>query len=99
MASKIRVSTQELRRKAEELESLNATFSKEVGNLREDETLLGQSYKGDAQAQFHIQFTNDAVKFDQFAQVIARFVQQLREDADAYDRAEVANVSIAMTRK
>ena len=99
MASKIRVSSQELRRRAEELESLNAAFSKEVGDLRDDETLLGQSYKGDAQAQFHIQFTNDAGKFDQFAQVITRFVQQLREDADAYDRAEAANVSIAMTRK
>ena len=50
-------------------------------------------------AQFHNQFVNDTEKFNQFAQVIAQFIQQLREDADAYDKVEAENASIAMTRK
>ena len=99
MASRIRVTTQELRKQAGELENLNAAFCREVGNLGDDETLLGQSYRGDAQVQFHNQFVNDAEKFNQFAQVIAQFIQQLREDADAYDKVEAENASIAMTRK
>lgn len=99
MASKIRVTTQELRNKANELESLNTAFRSDVMGLRDDEMQLAQSYEGDAQKQFHIQFTNDMEKFDRFYQTIQQFIQQLRADADNYDKTEAMNVSIAATRK
>lgn len=99
MATKIRVSTQELRSKAQELESLNEAFRTEVIGLRDDETLLASSYEGDSQKKFHIQFAGDMEKFDRFYNTIRQFIEQLRQDADTYDRAEAANVEIATTRR
>lgn len=99
MATKIRVTTRELRSRAEELESLNENFHQEVSKLREDETLLSTSYEGDSQKKFHEQFTMDMEKFDTFYNVIRQYITQLRQDADAYDRTEAANVEIASRRK
>lgn len=99
MASTLMVTTSELRKRADELESLNEAFLGKVNGLKDDETLLGQSYVGEAQKQFHAQFMNDAEKFQQFYNVIRQFVQQLRTDAETYDRAEAANVSVVASRR
>ena len=53
MASTLMVTTSELRKRADELESLNEAFLGKVNGLKDDETLLGQSYVGEAQKQFH----------------------------------------------
>ena len=44
MASTLMVTTSELRKRADELESLNEAFLGKVNGLKDDETLLGQSY-------------------------------------------------------
>jgi len=97
--AEIRVTTQELTRMAEELEKMNSVFCSEILELRVDEALLSTSYEDDSQKQFHIQFSSDVEKFEQFYQTIQQFIQQLRTNADTYDKAEAANVSIAMARK
>lgn len=98
MAATIRVSTRELRNRANKLEEYNEKFYTQVTGLKEDESVLTQTFEGDSQKQFHIAFTNNAEKFDQFHAVIQKYIQQLREDADAYDRTEAENVSIASTK-
>ena len=99
MTSKTRVTPQELRKKADELENLNTTFLTQVSGLRDDEAKQGASYKGDAQTQFHIRFTNDLEKFEAFSNAIRRYIEQLRADADSYDAAESRNVVIAQTNR
>lgn len=99
MAGKIRVSTRELRNRANELENLNEKFHQEVMKLRQDETNLNSSYEGDAQKKFHEQFTLDVEKFDKFYTMIQQYIVQLRSDADQYDRTENINVDIASRRK
>ena len=99
MASTLMVTTSELRKRADELESLNEAFLGKVNGLKDDETLLGQSYVGEAQKQFHAQFINDAEKCKQFYNVIREFIQQLRTDAETYDKAEAANISVATSRR
>lgn len=99
MATKIRVSTQILRSRANELEQMNNKFHQEVENLRNDENVLSTSYAGMAQKEFHKQFTMDAEKFDKFFNGIQRYIEQIRQDADDYDRVESINREIAVTRK
>lgn len=99
MASRLRVTSQELRKRADELENLNTTFLAQVSGLKEDETKLAGSYQGDAQKQFHIRFVNDMEKFQAFSNAIRRYIEQLRADADSYDAAESRNVAIAQTNR
>ena len=99
MATKIRVTTAELRKRANDLEALNESFKREVQGLRDDENQLSVSYEGEAQRKFHQAFMTDASKFDSFYELIRRFIQQLRTDADTYDRVERENLNIASTRK
>ncbi len=96
--AQIRVSTQELRNTANELEQCNEVFRTQAAGLRDDENLLSQSYEGDSQKQFHTAFMANAEKFDQFHMTVQNFIRQLREDADAYDRMEAENAAIASTK-
>lgn len=99
MASKFRVTPKELRNKANELEILNNRFKSEVRKLKDDNMILGMKWEGDARKKFNEQFLLDAGKFDQFSEGIMKFIQQLRTDADNYDKVENTNTSIASVRK
>lgn len=99
MTSTIRISsTAALRSKASELETLNETFHSEVRNMRDDEATLRTAYEGKSSDTFHTQFIGDMDKFDIFYNTIQQFIQQLRTNADNYDKTEAANVEIASTR-
>lgn len=99
MASKFSVTPRTLRAKADELEGLNRKFKAEVESLRNDNSSLGTKWEGDARNKFNEEFLKDAVKFDQFSKGIDQFIQQLRTDADEYDKVENKNLGIASTRK
>ncbi len=99
MASRLRVTSQELRKRANELENLNTAFLAQVSGLKEDEARLSGSYQGDAQKQFHIRFVKDVENFQAFSNAIRRYIEQLRADADSYDAAERRNVAIAQTNR
>lgn len=99
MATTIRVTTATLRAKADELRLLNAKFNTEVAGLNESEARLATMWEGDAQKAFHQQFQVDHEKFKVFFEGINKYVERLIASADAYDKAEAANVSTAQTRK
>lgn len=99
MATTIRVTTANLRKSAEELRGLNAKFKMEVSGLNDSETRLASMWEGEAQKVFRSEFQKDKAKFDQFYEGIERYVERLMETANAYDKAESQNVSIAQTRK
>lgn len=99
MATIIRVTTSELRRRAEELRNLNERFNKEVDALNDRERQLMTMFEGDASKAFNQQFQIDKGKFFTFYNGINQYIQRLLDAAEAYDRAEAQNVSIANTRK
>lgn len=67
MAQRFRVTPSEMRRKADELETLNNKFKAEVTNLKSDNTVLGRQWEGDARNKFNQEFLKDAQKFDEFS--------------------------------
>ena len=98
MASKFKVTPATVRNKASELENLNNQFKNEVSGLRDDNTALGSKWEGDARNAFNNEFLKDAEKFDLFYQGIQKFIEQLRQDCDNYDKVEANNTNIASTR-
>ena len=99
MASTIRVTTKVLNNKAEELRGLAERFKSEVNGLGDSESRLASMWEGEAQKAFHQQFVMDREKFDRFYTGILKYIQRLKETANANDRAEAQNVSTAQTRK
>lgn len=99
MATTIRVTTKELRKKAEELRMMNEKFRAEVSGLNEGESRLAAMWEGEAQKVFQQQFRMDSEKFQTFYTGINQYIERLIATADAYDRAEAENVSTAQTRK
>ncbi len=94
----IRVTTETLRNKAEELRQLNSNLNTEISGLRESEARLSGMWEGEAKEAFHKQFLMDAEKFEAFYKGINQYIQRLEETATSYDKAEAANVSTANTR-
>ena len=99
MATIIRVTTSELRNRAENLRTLNERFKREVDALNSREKQLLGMFEGDASKAFDAQFQLDKSKFDVFAAGIEHYVTRLLASASAYDAAECKNVGIANERK
>lgn len=99
MASMIRVTTTELRNKANELRTLNERFKQEMSGLHDSEGRLAGMWEGEAQKAFRTQFQMDYEKFTVFYNGINQYIERLMASADAYDRAEATNVATAQTRK
>lgn len=97
--AKFTVSTTELRSKASDLETMCNKLNTEVTKLRDANTVLASKWEGPAKAKFNEEFQKDAEKFDLFKNGVMTFVQQLRTDADEYDKEENKNLGIAQTRK
>lgn len=95
----IRVTPTILRSKANELRELNERFKNEVSSLTESENRLANMWEGEARNAFHAEYQKDAEKFNVFYTGINQYIERLIAAADAYDRAEAENVSVAQTRK
>lgn len=98
MASKFKVTPRQVRSKADELETLLKKFKDEVTNLISDNASLGKQWEGDARTKFSEEFYKDVEKFTLFANGIEQFIQQLRVDAEEYDKIESTNTEIARVR-
>ncbi len=96
--SMFRVSSSELRQKADQLEQLNAQFKTAVENLVTQEASLASMWEGEAQKAFRAAFNNDRQQFENFYNGIAKYIQALRDAAQKYDEAEAKNLSTAQTR-
>lgn len=93
-----RVTTNELKAKAEALRALNAQFKNEVGNLEALEGALSGMWEGEARDAFHNAFSSDKIQMDNFYNAIETYVMRLEAAAAKYAQAEAANVEIANTR-
>lgn len=94
----IMVTSATLRSKAEELNQLNEQFKSAVSTLSDEESALRSQYEGEASDAFHNAFTRDTIQMNNFYNAIAQYVQKLLQIADAYEKAEQANVATATTR-
>ena len=92
--AEIQVTTATLRAKAEELNGLNEQFKNAVTSLTEEEQSLRTSYEGQSSDAFHTKFTQNTVQMSNFYNAIAQYAQKLLQIAEAYEKAEQANVSI-----
>ena len=90
--SDFKVTTSELRAKAEQLQALNAQLKAEKDNLKQLETALSAMWEGEAKDSFHNAFMQDAAKMDGFEKGIEGFITMLRNIADKYDEKERMNV-------
>jgi len=97
MSSAFRVTSAQLRQKAEQLRSLNQQFKNSVNNLQSSENALNGMWEGDARKVFHNAFTQNKAQFDKFAAGIEQYAQTLLQAAQEYDRVEAQNASIATT--
>ena len=96
--AKIRVTSQTLRSRANELETLNNKFKNEVTKLKGYNSTLGNQWNGDARNAFDKEVQKDATKFDERHRGIQEFIRVLRQNADEYDKVENTNTSIASVR-
>ena len=96
--AEIQVTSATLRSKAEELNQLNEQFKSAVSSLSDEENALRSQFEGEASDAFHNTFTRDTTQMNNFYNAIAQYVQKLIQIAEAYEKAEQANVSTATTR-
>ena len=96
--SEIIVTSGTLRSKAEELSQMNSQFRDAVSDLTEQEEALRHQFEGEASDAFDAAFKKDTVQMQNFYNVIEQYVQKLVQIAEAYEKAEQANVSTANAR-
>lgn len=96
--SMFRVSSSELRQKADQLEQMNAQFKSAVEALANQEQSLATMWEGEAQKAFRTAFNNDRQQFMNFYNGITKYIEALRAAAAQYDQAEAKNLSTAQTR-
>lgn len=96
--SMFRVSSSELRQKAQQLEQMNTQFKQAVEALANQEQSLATMWEGEAQKAFRTAFNNDRQQFESFYNGIAKYIQALHDAAQQYDQAEAKNLSTAQTR-
>lgn len=96
--SEIQVTSSTLRSKAEELNQLNEQFKNAVSSLTDEESALRSQFEGEASDAFHNAFTKDTIQMNNFYNAIAQYVQKLIQIAEAYEKAEQANVNTATAR-
>lgn len=92
------VTAAELKKKAEQLKSLNSRFKTDTDTLQTTEQALKSMWEGEANDAFHTAFTRDKGQMDQFHAVIEQFIEALLIIAAKYETAENRNISIATTR-
>ncbi|MBO5159768.1 MAG: WXG100 family type VII secretion target [Lachnospiraceae bacterium] len=94
----IRVTSAQLRAKAEELTGLNNNLKTNVSELESCEQNLATMWEGQAKDAFHQAFTNDKIQMTNFSTLIEKYVYTLQTIAAKYEQAENLNTETASTR-
>lgn len=94
----IKVTTGELRNKANELRQVNGNFKKAVEEMTVEEQQLMGMWDGEAKESFHQAYTSDKSQMDVFYDTIEKYCQALESNADRYDQAEGKNMGTASSR-
>ena len=95
----LKVMTNELNAKIEELRSLNKQFKNEVNELENTEASLNGMWEGSARKAFHKEFKQDKSQMDTFHDTIEQYIQALQEMLEEYKKTEQKNIEKAQTRK
>ena len=96
--AEIKVTSNELRTKAEELRQLNNQFKKEVEDMTGTENKLMGMWDGETKDAFHTAYTSDVAQMDEFYNTIEKYCQALENNAEEYDSAEQRNLGTASSR-
>lgn len=96
--AEIKVTPQELKSKADELQNLNRQFRSEVEKMSGYEAELSGMWDGEAKEAFRKAFNDDKGKWERFAINIDKYILALRENASQYETAERMAVNTASNR-
>lgn len=94
----IRVTSAQLKAKAEELTGLNTNLRSRVEELEACEQNLSGMWDGQAKDTFHQAFMNDKVQMSNFSTLIDKYVTTLITIASKYETAEGINTETAAKR-
>ena len=89
------VTSSELRRKAEELRTINGQFKNSVTKLVNTEESLNSMWDGPANEMFHNAFMSDKGQMDEFASMIEKYCAALERIAAKYEEKERINIELA----
>lgn len=93
--AEIKVTSQELRNKANDLQGYIGKFETERQNLVTAERTLMSTFEGDAANTFNRNFTTFDSQMVNFKKVVDEYVVKLNSMADAYERSEAQAAQIA----
>lgn len=89
------VTSNQVRAKEGELQTLNASYKTKVDELEQIVNGLAAMWEGDAHDAFHSAFEKDKVQLWNFYNAIEKYCSTLLEIAQNYEKAEAANVATA----
>ncbi len=96
--AQIKVSANELKARAEQLNEMNNTLKAKVDDFRTSADALAAQWEGEARDAFVNACNQDQEQMNTFIQVIQEFYQRLLFMAQNYEATERKNVEIATTR-
>ena len=94
----IRVSANELKARAEQLNEMNQSLKAKVEEFENAVQALAAQWEGEAKDAFLAAAKQDLEQMLNFIQLIEAFIQALLEMARKYEEAERRNTEIAATR-
>ena len=89
------ISSNELRRKEEELMGLLQKFDSQKEELTSEEITLKSMWQGEANESFHEAFIKDLGQMESFIEIVTNYAVVMGNIADRYDSAESRNLGIA----
>ncbi len=95
----IQVTWKTLRDTAQQLRQLNNRLKTQINDLAQQENSLHSAWQGEANDAFHNAFNNDKVQFENFYDLMERYIQTMENAATEYENKERMNVAIASERK
>lgn len=96
--AEIKVSSGELKSKANELRQLNGQFKKTVEDMTATEQQLVGMWDGESKEAFHNAYNSDRSQMEVFYQTIEKYCQALENNAANYEHAESVALNTASTR-
>ena len=96
--AEILVTSSQVRKTAEELQTLNGQFQARVTDLENQEANLSSMWEGEANTAFHNAFQKDKGQMDNFYNLISQYIQTLLNIAAEYEKAETMNTNTGNTR-
>jgi WXG100 family type VII secretion target len=95
---KLQVTAQQMDSAIRNLRSNNEQFRNRVNDLVSKQQELRSQWQGDANEAFNRAFETDKGKWDQFAELIDRYIEAMERIKQAYIKAEDTNKGTATTR-